>query len=54
MKLLDQIRALARVNHFSIRTERAYVHLPYAPTLIRDAPSGDGTGHPHGARAARP
>ena len=33
MKLMDQLRQLARVRHFSIRTERAYVH--WAERYIR-------------------
>ena len=33
MKLMDQVRQLARVKHFSIRTERAYVH--WAERYIR-------------------
>ena len=33
MKLLDRVRQAARVKHFSIRTEEAYVH--WAERFIR-------------------
>ena len=36
MKLLDQVRHVARVKHFSIRTERCYVH--WAERFIRFHP----------------